>query len=444
MFLPNLTNLYIGSRPNLYGNWALGVLTRLLWIGNRSLIERWAAWAGGTVLQYEPPTANSTLSSAVLIYDGTTAIWCFEGTRNVQQIASEIALSIQSESPNLTGLSHVFFRSNYFAQRRLFQANLDLMGRVPMLFVGHSLGGALAYIGANDAITNGTKIPLGVLSWGNPRVGNYRFGNTVQCPIVRWTNFMDPIPSLPIASQDDIAWLHTMTPLAWMPGYVHVHDGWHLFQRGGFGPFTGEAFPSRGVEGHWFLFFQMANEAIAFTEQLLAAHAMRSYLDRIWECAGSQLFLWDWSRCYALNSLAQAIEDNTPIEPIAVSPQVHTVAWRVPGVVIPTDGSMPTVPSGDVGLTIERRSVVHSLFEYGGDNFMAHKFRGKDRRLLTNLAQVCEALQARDARTFDPKPTHTLSNRVICFPAVAPAVGATLLNNQLQFIKLQAEILLAQ
>lgn len=42
----------------------------------------------------------------------------------------------------------------------------------------------------------------------------------------------------------------------------------------------------------------------------------------------------------------------------------------------------------------------------------AHKFKGKDRRILEKSSQLMDAIDARDVRAGDPKPTSAISTRM--------------------------------
>eukprot|EP01117_Protostelium_nocturnum_P016110 TRINITY_DN6318_c0_g1_i2.p1 TRINITY_DN6318_c0_g1~~TRINITY_DN6318_c0_g1_i2.p1 ORF type:complete len:245 (+),score=59.64 TRINITY_DN6318_c0_g1_i2:143-877(+) len=74
--------------------------------------------------------------------------------------------------------------------------------RLPMLVIGHSLGGALATLTAADFAINGTvKNKIGLWTFGSPRVGNPTFASFVNQRFpdsIRIVNQRDPVPHLPI------------------------------------------------------------------------------------------------------------------------------------------------------------------------------------------------------------------------------------------------------
>lgn len=70
-----------------------------------------------------------------------------------------------------------------------------------LLFMGHSLGGALAMIAALDhKVQQRTKLPLSVFTIGQPRVGNTAMVTLLQKElpnVVRMTHKSDPVPHMP-------------------------------------------------------------------------------------------------------------------------------------------------------------------------------------------------------------------------------------------------------
>jgi hypothetical protein len=73
-----------------------------------------------------------------------------------------------------------------------------------IIFVGHSLGGAMSSIAALDLVRSGvikkTSISPVLITYGQPRTGNYAFANEVfkNVPVIlRYTNQKDIVPTIP-------------------------------------------------------------------------------------------------------------------------------------------------------------------------------------------------------------------------------------------------------
>lgn len=80
-------------------------------------------------------------------------------------------------------------------------------------FTGHSLGGAMATIGAGRCFLSHIKsMPSGLFTYGSPRVGNKRYVNHVELNHYRWVNNNDIV---------------TRVPPAWL-GYRHCGQEMYL------------------------------------------------------------------------------------------------------------------------------------------------------------------------------------------------------------------------
>ena len=65
---------------------------------------------------------------------------------------------------------------------------------LPIFVTGHSLGGALATLGA--AYLSGWGLAA-CYTFGAPRVGNKEFSSSLQTPIYRVVNPLDTVPHIP-------------------------------------------------------------------------------------------------------------------------------------------------------------------------------------------------------------------------------------------------------
>ena len=128
---------------------------------------------------------------------------------------------------------------------------------------------------------------------------------------------------------------------------------------------------------------------------------------------------------HEINAKLTAAELGAPV-PGAVAAVAREVGmWAVPNMAVPDNGDVPFVPPEDAGRTFEQHGVSHTITTFGGSNpffggseMALHAFRSHDRQLLATLEKICEAIIVRDARTDNPKPTRTLSNRIKMFDKV--------------------------
>jgi pimeloyl-ACP methyl ester carboxylesterase len=82
-----------------------------------------------------------------------------------------------------------------------------------IVFCGHSLGGALATIAASFFPKKGLLI-----TFGSPRVGNYKFARAFKTEAFRYANLMDPVSHVP-------------PTLALLGAYRHVGTPMHLLKK---------------------------------------------------------------------------------------------------------------------------------------------------------------------------------------------------------------------
>eukprot|EP01126_Amoeba_proteus_P042911 TRINITY_DN4675_c0_g1_i9.p1 TRINITY_DN4675_c0_g1~~TRINITY_DN4675_c0_g1_i9.p1 ORF type:complete len:185 (-),score=32.37 TRINITY_DN4675_c0_g1_i9:89-643(-) len=129
-------------------------------------------------------------------------------------------------------LVHAGFLSAYQALRsRLViavQERLNICPDCPLIFTGHSLGGAMATVGAVDLSTYLKLGPTQVISYtyGSPRVGNPAFVNLHKQTVgtsFRVVNKRDVVPRIPTHIEiDGIAYWHVPYEVWYPPsgGYV--------------------------------------------------------------------------------------------------------------------------------------------------------------------------------------------------------------------------------
>ncbi|KAI8617760.1 Alpha/Beta hydrolase protein [Chytriomyces sp. MP71] len=135
------------------------------------------------------------------------------GSNSVGDWLSDLAIGSTDFLPNSTQLSHAI-ESHVARQRSLLErADLLLQNVLQYMFptydvtfVGHSLGGAVALLGATDLVHEGLfpGPKVRVFTQGQPRVGNRAFRKFVQKlhlkEVTRVVNYGDPIPHFGLQS----------------------------------------------------------------------------------------------------------------------------------------------------------------------------------------------------------------------------------------------------
>jgi pimeloyl-ACP methyl ester carboxylesterase len=427
------------SPPNLHGNYALTVLHRILYYRNQALLESWGAWAGATSVQ-QLSTGINIFSDSALFSDGQELIWCFEGTKRWEQVYAEIVASSAIPNPLISGWAHAFFLYNFIAQLATYQDALSAFPvTTPITLTGHSLGGAVAMIAANHFEKTLQLFVNGVLSTGQPRVGTEEFNLGITCPYVRWINENDPIPDLPPHPSIALRFLPWSLPLGVTFLYFHKGLAWRLYENLGYD--QGENFifsaPYPGVLPNFAVPHWLAQQGLEF-------HPVKAYLRRMRGNLNMQTAPWSPEPLFAMESQMDALDEGITL-PVDDGEDVPPLAvWIDPNTIMPTDGSMPTVPLADVGRTIEQRSVAHTLYFFGGTDFMAHKFRGKDRRLIKAAYQSLTDIMKRDVRATNPKKTRALSNRTLMFPSTEMGLGGETLLEAITDVQKQLTVLYRQ
>jgi hypothetical protein len=135
---------------------------------------------------------------------GSVAEIVFRGTTNTENWILNLDYDHVSPYTNLPGsFVHKGFYTDYTSLQGPVKSALSaLMTKVNITQIyvtGHSLGGALATLCAYD-IAQTSKVPVGIYTFGSPRVGNQVFSDAFVKLIpnsIRVTNMKDPVPHLP-------------------------------------------------------------------------------------------------------------------------------------------------------------------------------------------------------------------------------------------------------
>ena len=139
------------------------------------------------------------------------AVVSFRGTENEQDWKTNLRYSLtlvdspQAEGREPTGKVHQGFLDAFRSVRDQVDRYLPCAEGLPVFITGHSLGGALATLGA--ALLSGRCLAA-CYTFGAPRVGNKGFSGSLQTLVYRVVNPGDPVPHVP-------------TPLR---GYRHAGD----------------------------------------------------------------------------------------------------------------------------------------------------------------------------------------------------------------------------
>ncbi|MFO1022939.1 MAG: lipase family protein [Planctomycetales bacterium] len=122
----------------------------------------------------------------------------FRGTVLTQKknLKSDLAFGPVSIDPQDTCKVHKGFHLCYCAVKEQLQAILKKFKPRRLMITGHSLGGALALLAANDLQAEYPN--LIVCTFGQPRVGDKALSQRFKGRLYRFINDFDPIPHIPI------------------------------------------------------------------------------------------------------------------------------------------------------------------------------------------------------------------------------------------------------
>ena len=128
------------------------------------------------------------------------AMVSFRGTENVQDWITNLQYSLtpadspQAEGRESTGKVHRGFLDAFMSVRDQLDWYLPCAAGLPIFITGHSLGGALATLGAAQLTGWGL---VACYTFGAPRVGNKGFSGSLRTPVYRVVNPLDTVPHMP-------------------------------------------------------------------------------------------------------------------------------------------------------------------------------------------------------------------------------------------------------
>jgi len=182
---------------------------------------------GGTTVRHSP-NGPSLTPGTVIGYNAAQTIVCIAGTSNPEQAAMQV----------LYGILGIQDFGRYSTNAVWWGASGDLQSRVttsgapattPILLVGHSYGGALAYLMAADYRFFRPDRDISVLTFGAPRPGDSRLaGILTSVSNESIINIGDPVPTVP-PSNADIAFLWPLVPAPVLAVWTQFRHPRNLF-----------------------------------------------------------------------------------------------------------------------------------------------------------------------------------------------------------------------
>lgn len=179
--------------------YALATLCDLAYSRNTDWVERYRQWGGfASSVIVDIPTAWTP--NFVIMKDPRGTVVAVSGTENFEQILRYTVFSFLLPISELPGCTVVNgFRQMYAASLPFCEAQLaDLPAGTPLVFTGHSMGGAIALLLALH-YRNDPRFSLRrVVTVAAPRVGNSVLKEVIKdLPLTAFAGEGDPIPYLP-------------------------------------------------------------------------------------------------------------------------------------------------------------------------------------------------------------------------------------------------------
>jgi hypothetical protein len=139
------------------------------------------------------PARDNSLSVTIFTND-TDIVLSFRGTHNVANFAQDIDYHFSPDHP-LMGLVHKGFIRDF---NKLWGVIIPVLDTKKQLWAtGHSLGGALAGIACVKAARRVGPNVNGLMTFGQPRIGNIEYVADLSTPSHRYVNHIDVVPTLP-------------------------------------------------------------------------------------------------------------------------------------------------------------------------------------------------------------------------------------------------------
>jgi len=170
-----------------------------------------ASHAGSAVVP--PPGADVVVEVATPAYphlavvcsSGTSLIVAFRGTQHLDEIFKDLdTRQVEFTSPLVPGRAgsprvHAGFFSVYQSIHQALMSSVQGSQAAGVVFVGHSLGAALAVFGAVSLKLASPLMDVSVVTYACPRVGNAAWADLVNKSVthIRFENASDEVPMFP-------------------------------------------------------------------------------------------------------------------------------------------------------------------------------------------------------------------------------------------------------
>lgn len=345
------------ANPPAWALYGLCTLNRLCYYQLDALALDWARWAGATSYVLIPESATILSTAAVMFDEAGNTIIAFEGTRNIAQLVGEIVGSAQTEQIPNRGKAGNFWQW-ILAQRlpAINRAIASLPSRAPICVVGHSLGGAIGQLQAKAWDYANAYTITSLVTFGQPRTGDFEFENTTFVPRVRVVNTGDPVPYIPPNAPATNA-IISVGSLGYVTyEYIFLGDQFRIappnLVKEGLQPTTGEsvgAIASELLQGN-------TPAAPPFEPHLLSQYC--SGLGLIALRQGAVIPLGPLSGLNQAMDTFDSINVNAPFPPI--SPPSPGILADPNTRISPAPGP-PITPVQDLGLGVESRNQVLEL-----------------------------------------------------------------------------------
>jgi len=204
-----------------------------------STIQSWSCYWCDYVEGIPPVDVQYVFTNATfnaLGFAGVTndsIIFSFRGTEMLSlknwivDLSSAILVPYDNSEFQGCNVANGFYTDYQSVQSQVIQAAKELKSNypnLPFVFVGHSLGAALSLLGLADLYATLQEPASNLYAWnyGDPRVGDYCFSNTMKGIVgtsYRTVNQLDMVPHLPMEA---LGFYHTWTEV-WFPNSTDVY-----------------------------------------------------------------------------------------------------------------------------------------------------------------------------------------------------------------------------
>lgn len=226
----------LGNPPDKRALYALAVLNNLSYLTDANKDDRWASFFGFTSSQVVI-TAGNRLPNYCKVLSDDGCVFAIAGTTNVAQMLENILYSGQRINTDFgpSGI-HSFFL--WVAECLVPLIENDLAAIAPpsrLVFTGHSLGAAAAYLLACYFATKNVYTVKNYVGFGSPCPGNREFCDTPRAfRAYDIYNFFDAVPHLPPWASFTLNSMAGGTAAPFFHDWTHQPRGWQLNPNGTF------------------------------------------------------------------------------------------------------------------------------------------------------------------------------------------------------------------